>query len=144
MKFILSLHPFVQFVGILLAYYAGYLGTQRIRSLHFGQSVVFQRQRHAIAGGVALLGLLVGFFGGLVSSLFLHEHEGLGLHKLVAFIILPLLAVGLSTGYHLYRHPKKRKVLPMIHGVNNLILLILLLFQIYSGWFLYRHNILGD
>jgi hypothetical protein len=144
MKFILSLHPLVQLVAIFLAYYAGYLGIQRVRSLHLGQSVAFQRQRHAIAGGVAHLVLLVGFFGGLLSSLFLHEHEGLSLHKLVAFIILPLLAVGLSTGYHLYRHPKKRNVLPIIHGVNNLILLVLLLFQIYSGWFLYQHNILGD
>lgn len=144
MKLILSLHPFGQLFGILIAYYAGYLGIQRVRSLHFGQSAVFQRQRHAIVGGIALLLLLAGFFGGLLSSLFLHEHEGLGLHKPVAFVILPLLAVGLSTGYHLYKHPKKRKVLPAIHGVNNLILLVLLLFQIYSGWFLFQHNILGD
>lgn len=144
MKFILSLHPFVQLIGILLAYYAGYLGIQRARSLHFGQSAVFRRQRHVTAGAVALLVLLGGFCGGLIiASLFLHEHEGPGLHKIIALIILPLLVIGISTGYYLYKYPRQRRILPAIHGVNNLTLLILLLFQMYSGWHMYQHNVLG-
>jgi len=64
MRFILSIHPFVQFCSILLAFYAGYLGFQRTRSLHFGPRTSFKRDRHAACGTIALSALLCGWVGG--------------------------------------------------------------------------------
>ncbi|MDW7773340.1 MAG: hypothetical protein SCH71_10660 [Desulfobulbaceae bacterium] len=146
MKFILSLHPGMQLIAILLAYYAGYLGLQRARSLHFGRQVVFPRKRHALTGAIALLVLLGGFFGGFITaSLFLqgHAHDGTDLHKSVALIILPLLVLGLATGYYIYKHPGKQRIFSIIHGLNNLSILILALLQIYSGWHKYQAHVLG-
>jgi len=46
----------------------------------------------------------------------------------------PLIVVGFSTGYYLYRFKKKRILLPLIHGLNNTILFLLAIYQVYSGW----------
>lgn len=145
MKYILSLHPLIQLVGIVLAYYAGYHGLQRARSLHFDQQVTFHRQKHVIAGAAALIVLLGGLFGGFViTDLAFPEHKGIGPHGIVALVLLPLLAIGIGSGYFLYKSPKKQKILAAIHGVNNLVILLLILFQIYSGWFIFRKVILRE
>ena len=145
MGLILSIHPLLQLCAILLAYYAGYLGLQRVRSLHFGQLVRFQRERHVLAGAVSLLALLGGFAGGLIiAARFLHVEHGHGeLHKEVAFILLPFLAIGIFTGFILYFFPGKRKILPAVHGINNLIILVLVLVQIYTGLHLFQVHVLA-
>ena len=146
MAFILSIHPVLQLSAILLAYYAGYLGLQRLRSLHFGQLVRFQRERHVLAGAVSLLALLGGFAGGLIiAARFLHVEHGHGheLHEEVAFILLPFLAIGIFTGFSLYLFPGRRKILSAVHGINNLIILVLVLVQIYTGLRLFQVHVLA-
>jgi hypothetical protein len=144
MKLVLSLHPVIQLTAILLAYYAGFLGAQRARSLHLGQRVPFQRQRHVLVGAAALVTLLGGFFGGLIiMALFMPAGVEAELHETVALIIFPLLLIGMATGYYLYRHPERRTVFSAIHGLNNLVILLLVLIQVYSGWHLYRTQVLG-
>jgi len=146
MALILSIHPVLQLSAILLAYYAGYLGLQRLRSLHFGQLVPFQRERHVLAGAISLLTLLGGFAGGLIMvARFLYVEHGHGhaLHKEVAFILLPFLAIGIFTGFILYLSPGKRKILPAVHGINNLIILVLVLVQIYTGLHLFQVHVLA-
>lgn len=145
MKIILSLHPIIQATAILLAYYAAYLGVQRTRSLHFGQQVLFQRKQHAIIGAIALLTLLGGLFGGfIIADIAFPQKHGIGPHGMVALVMLPLLIIGIGTGYYLYVRPAKNKVLSVVHGVNNLLILLLLGFQVYSGWIIFGKVVLGD
>lgn len=144
MKILLLLHPIIQLSAILLAYYAGYLGLQRTRSLHFGHRVLFQRKRHAATGAVALVVLMCGYFGGLIlASAMPPGHEGGEIHEIVGTILLPLFVIGGTTGYYLYSIPKKNKTLAIIHGLNNLVILILLLVQIFSGWHILKEHVLG-
>lgn len=143
-KLILSFHPFFQALAILLVFYAAFLGLQRARSLHFGQqNVTFRRKRHALIGAIALFMLLGGLAGGKIIAgivwqglIEIHRHENL------ALTILPFLLIGIITGLYLYFKPGKRTVLPAVHAVNNVILLILLLVQAYSGYHVYMHYVL--
>lgn len=145
MKFILSIHPVFQLTAILLGCYAGYLGIQRTRSLHFGQAVRFQRNRHVLVGAVSLLTMLGGLVGGyIMASRFLqqHDHEVMGLHENMALILLPLMVIGIVSGFFLYLKPAKRTVLPAVHALNNFILLILTVAQIYTGLNIYLTHVL--
>lgn len=139
---ILSIHPVVQFTAILLAYYAAYLGLQRTQSLHFGKTTEFNRERHVIVGGIALLTMLGGIAAGFVIVARFMQHPDIGLHEITAKTILPLLLFGLSSGFYLYLKPKKRKIMPAIHALNNLFILILVLMQIFSGWQVYLKLVL--
>lgn len=143
-KLILSLHPFLQGLGILLAFYGAFLGLQRVRSLHFGQKgVVFRRKRHALIGGISLFMLLGGLAGGkIIASLIWQGLVVIERHENLALIILPFLLIGIGTGLYLYFKPGPRKVLPAIHGLNNAVLLILLLVQAYSGIHVYLRYVL--
>ena len=66
-----------------------------------------------------------------------------GYHAKVGLAMLPFLAFGLITGLYLDRVKKKRKVLPFLHGLNNLTLLVLALVQAWLGMGLYKHFVLG-
>jgi hypothetical protein len=143
-KVILSLHPFFQVLAIIIAFYGAFLGFQRTRNLHFGQQdVVFRRKRHALVGFIALSILLGGMAGGkIIAHIIWQEMVVINLHKGVALAILPFLLFGMVTGLYLYFSPAKRKVLPAFHAVNNAILLILLLYQAYSGMHVYLKYVL--
>jgi hypothetical protein len=71
-----------------------------------------------------------------------HEHAAMSLHENIALILLPLMVVGTVSGFYLYLRPAKRSVLPAVHGVNNFILLLLVLMQIYTGWQVYLTHVL--
>jgi hypothetical protein len=57
-----------------------------------------------------------------------------GIHGKVGVAMLPFMQVGIVSGWIMHRRKQRRKVLPLIHGVNNLVLILLALVQIYSGW----------
>jgi hypothetical protein len=148
MKFILTIHPVVQLTAILLGYYAAYLGIQRLQGLHFGRQVKFQRDRHVWIGAISLLTMLGGFAGGwIIASYFLHDHEAqaahevMVLHATIALILLPCMVFGIVTGLYLFLKPLKRTVLPAVHAINNFILLVLALAQIYTGGHIYLTHV---
>lgn len=148
MKFILTIHPVVQLTAILLGYYAAYLGIQRMQGLHFGRQVKFQRDRHVWIGAISLLTMLGGFAGGwIIASRFLHDHEAqvahaaMGLHATIALVLLPCMVFGIVTGLYLYLKPLRRTVLPAVHAINNFILLVLALAQIYTGGHIYLTHV---
>ena len=143
-KLILTLHPFFQGLSIVLAFYAAAIGLQRTRSLHFGrQEATFYRKRHALIGGIALFMLLGGLAGGKIIAYYVWQGlVVIHLHKTMAVIILPFLLIGIGTGLYLYFKPGKRKLLPAVHGINNAILLILLLIQAYAGIIVYLKHVL--
>jgi hypothetical protein len=128
----------------MLVFYAAFLGVQRSRSLHFGQQgVTFRRKRHALFGAIALFMLMGGLAGGkIIAALVWQGLVVIHLHNSLALAILPFLLIGITTGLYLYFSPGRRKVLPVIHGLNNLVLLILLLVQAYSGIRVYLRYVL--
>ena len=142
-KLLLSIHPFFQILAILLAFYAAFLGLQRARSLHFGQQgIAFHRKRHGLVGGFALIMLLGGMAGGkIIAHLVWQGLVVIHFHQTMALVILPFLLLGIGTGLYLYFKPGARRVLPVIHAVNNIVLLLLLLYQAYSGIHVYLHYV---
>ncbi len=141
----LAIHPIIQFSMILLALYVFYLGLQRFRSLHLSQVVPFQRKQHAILGIIVLVTWLLGLLGGM-SMVYLHWHKFLmtGIHGKVALVMIPFILFGLSTGLYMDHIKKKPKLLPPLHGLNNVIILILALNQVVTGLKAYNSLVLGN
>ena len=77
---LLSIHPIAQLTAIAVGVYAAYLGIQRTKSLHFGKSTRFLRQRHALAGSIALISMLGGIAAGLIIVSRFMENPNIGLH----------------------------------------------------------------
>jgi len=59
-------------------------------------------------------------------------------------VMLPLILFGLFSGLYLNYKKGKRMLLPILHGINNLVVLILSLYQVSSGWWVYNAYILGN
>ena len=132
----------MQLSVILLAFYAAYLGFQRTQNLHFGKATRFLRKRHAIAGSVGLISMLGGSAAGFfMVNRYLLDPD-MGLHEAVAMVLLPLLIFGIISGFFMYLKPKQRKTLPAIHGINNLVILVLALAQIVTGIMAYTRYVL--
>ena len=129
MTLILSLHPVGQIIAILFACYAAYLGLQRTKSLHFGKTTGFYRERHVITGSIALFSMLGGIAAGSIMVNRYLLSPDMGLHVAVAMIILVLGLFGIISGFVLYLKPKQRRILPAVHGINNLVILLLALVQ---------------
>lgn len=54
-------------------------------------------------------------------------------HAELAWPIIGLAILGLITGYIMNRYKKKRKILPLIHGTINVLLIILVAVECYTG-----------
>ncbi len=64
------------------------------------------------------------------------------IHPLMQLMATVLVLVVLQQG--LQHRKKRRKVLPLIHGVNNLVLVLLALFQVYNGWHVINAFVWGN
>lgn len=142
MTLILSLHPVGQIIAILFACYAAYLGLQRTKSLHFGKTTGFYRERHVITGAIALFSMLGGIAAGSIMVNRYLLSPDMGLHVAVAMIILVLGLFGIISGFVLYLKPKQRRILPAVHGINNLVILLLALVQVVTGIMAYMRYVL--
>ncbi|MBW2641749.1 MAG: DUF4079 family protein [Deltaproteobacteria bacterium] len=141
----LVIHPIIQLSATLMALYVFYLGFQRFRSLHFKQKVKFNWKRHVFLGKIAMVSWLAGMAGGIcVAYLYWHRFLITGTHGKLAIVMLPLILFGLFSGLYMNRVKKKRKLLPFVHGFVNLIVLILSLYQISTGWWVYNVYVLGN
>ncbi len=140
----LSVHPVIQGSAILLALYVFFLGVQRFRFLHLSQKTVFRWKRHVLLGEIALGAWLVGIVGGMTMVYFYwYGFLMTGTHGKVALVMVPFIIFGFASGQYMNHNKKKRKVLPLIHGLSNLVLLILALTQVVTGWWVYRVFVLG-
>ena len=120
----LLIHPIVQAGATILAIYVFYLGVHRFASLHLGRQTAFKWSRHVLLGKIAIVAWLAGLGGGLyMVRSYWHANFITGYHAKVGLAMLPFLAFGLITGLYLDWVKKKRKVLPFLHGLNNLTLL---------------------
>jgi hypothetical protein len=139
---LLSFHPLLQLITIILCLYALYLGCSRIQSLHFGRKNGFKRDRHAIVGTLALGSLMLGMAGGaIIVARYLAKPVLESLHGKGAMVLLPFILFGLFSGFYMYLNPEKRKIFPIIHMVNNIIVLLLLCFQLATGISFYLRTV---
>lgn len=142
--YLLSIHPAAQSAAILLALYALLLGIQRFRSRHLGHPSPFQWKRHVILGTLCLGTML----GGIGAGLFMvhrtwHRILITGLHGKTALLLIPFLIFGLVSGIILNNAKSRQKILPLLHAGNNLLVVIILFFQAYTGYWVFRNYILG-
>jgi len=56
-----------------------------------------------------------------------------GIHGKVALVMVPFIIFGLASGLYMNHKKKNRKLLIFIHGLNNFVLLIMVLSQVISG-----------
>ncbi|WP_018124241.1 DUF4079 family protein [Desulfovibrio oxyclinae] len=139
----LYFHPVFQAVATLLALYALTLGFRRFQFNHLKKRVAFNWKRHVFVGRLALGMWMLGMVGGLMMARIYWSTTLLtGLHWQVAFWMLPLILFGFATGEVMNRLKEPRKILPLLHGLNNLILICLALFQFYTGWHVLKDFVL--
>ena len=142
----LLIHPILQAGTLLLALYVFYLGLSRFMSLHLGRKAAFKWRGHVLLGEIVILAWLVGGPAGglyMVKS-YWRAYLITGGHASLGLAMLPFLAFGLASGLYLNRVKKKRKLLPFLHGLNNLTLIALALVQAWSGVGVYRSFVLGN
>ncbi|MBU4185496.1 MAG: DUF4079 domain-containing protein [Proteobacteria bacterium] len=141
----LSIHPIIQFSATLLAFYVFYLGVQRFRSLHLKHKVRFNWKRHVALGMVVLITWPVGLLTGIILvRTYWHGFLITETHGKVALAMAPLILFGLFSGLYMDRVKKRRTLLPLIHGINNLVVLALALAQVVIGWGVYNTFVLGN
>jgi hypothetical protein len=141
---VLAIHPIIQFSALLLALYVFFLGLQRFRFLHLHHKTVFQWRQHVALGEIALGVLLAGMVEG-IAIVYISWH-GLfitGIHGKVALVMAPFIIFGLISGLYMNHKKRKRRILPFLHGLNNLVILIMALSQIITGFRVYRTFVLG-
>lgn len=140
----LYLHPLGQITATLLCLYALWLGWARVRTLHLGRKTRFQRQRHLLVGSLGLGLMTLGLLGGLIMArLYFGGWLLTGEHGQVGLVMLPFLLFGLASGWVLYSRPGPRRLLPLLHGVNNILVLALALYQVWEGSEVIAHFVRG-
>jgi len=129
-----ALHPALQLGSILIALFAFSLGLKRFLALHLGKTARFDWKRHVMAGKMAISLLILGY--GLGIAIIWYKFKTVALfstHFEIATGMLPLLLFGLLSGIHMDRKKRKRKVLNLVHGLNNTIVLLLCIGQLLVG-----------
>ena len=140
----LVIHPIIQLSAIVLTLYVFYLGVQRFRSVHLHQKTLFRWKRHVLLGKIAMSALLGGMMGGMTMAyLYFHGFLITGIHGKTALVMALFIIFGGASGLYMNHNKKKRTALPMIHGLNNFILLIFALTQVITGWRVYMQFVLG-
>lgn len=128
-------HPILQLLTTLLALYVAFLGLNRFAAQHLKVKRTFLWKRHVALGKVAVLFWFAGFVGGLaVARMTWSVNFITGSHYQVALIMLPLMIFGYLSGVIMDASKQPRSTLPLLHAVNNMALLGMALYQVWSGW----------
>ncbi|CAG34928.1 DUF4079 family protein [Desulfotalea psychrophila] len=137
-------HPILQSLAILTALYALSLGIPRFLLMHLEKKIHFNWQLHVRVGAIALVLLFLGMLGGLyVVRVSWGDVLITGAHAFVALSLLPLILFGLGSGAYMDSSKRRRRVLPLLHGICNTLIVLLALSQIYTGVYIYRSYVLG-
>jgi len=130
----LWIHPFWQTAAILLGVYVFYLGWARFASVTLGRRAPFLWKRHVALGKAALYAWIYGAcVGGAAAWVQWRAFGVTGSHFRLGIAIVALALFGYWSGAHMDTHKKRRNLLPLIHGANNLLLLLLSLLSALTG-----------
>ena len=146
----LLIHPLMQLMATVLVLVVLQQGLQRFRFQrfrfqHLKQKAAFKWKQHVSLGTCVIVLWFVGFVGGLVVVRnYWYAVFITGLHGKVGVAMLPFMVVGIVSGWIMHYRKKRRKVLPLIHAVNNLVLVLLALFQTYNGWHVLNAFVWGN
>jgi hypothetical protein len=131
---LLWIHPIAQALTALLALYVLRLGLSRFASRHLGKGTVFQWNRHVMLGKVVVAVWALGAIGGMsVTYLTYGKLFTQSLHFRIGIVILPVLLITWLTGTRLNHRRNQSNILPVVHLVNNILLLVLAGSQVVTG-----------
>lgn len=131
----LWIHPLMQAAATLLGIYVLHLGLQRARSNHLGQKVPFAWKNHVRWGRWAIGLWMLGTLGGIVvARLEWGVFLATGSHAQVGLVFFALALFGYLSGHIMDKKKKRRAALPLVHGLVNLTLVALALWQTWTGW----------
>ena len=129
---LLWMHPLMQVCAAVLGVWAMWQGLKRVAML-LGKKTLFPWKQHVKLGTLALVLWILGALGFYVTLDLFGSTHITGLHAELAWPIIGLAILGLITGYIMNRYKKKRKILPLIHGTINVLLIILVAVECYTG-----------
>lgn len=127
------LHPLMQVIAVLIGLWAMWQGWKRV-AMQQGKKIIFPWRQHVRLGALALILWTLGALGFYVTLDLFGSTHITGLHADLAWYIILLSLFGLATGYVMDRYKKKRKWLPIVHGVANVVLLALVLMECWTGY----------
>lgn len=128
-------HPAIQALATLIGIYAAYLGMERFLFQHMHMRTQFLWKRHVTLGQIAIGLWLLGLCGGLmIARLKWQVNFVTGLHYQTAFAMVPFMLFGFGSGLYMDKRKARRTVLPLAHGICNLLLLSMAVYQIRTGW----------
>lgn len=126
---LLWLHPLIQDLCLILAFWVLFMGIKRFRVQHLGAKLLFPWKQHVFWGKVVHATWFFGMLLGLFMAWYAWGDINLtGLHFL-GVAMLPVMAVGFTTGLMLQKPKGKRPTLALVHGISNLLLVCMALFQ---------------
>ncbi len=134
-SFLGYIHPVLMLLALALAISAAFSGFCRAQCLHLKKRLIFPWRRHVHFGLCAVVLWLLGTPGGLLGAKLIFSIAFFsGAHVIVGLIIWFLALFGLISGLILDRVKKRRRLLPALHGINNLLLIVLTVAQAVSGF----------
>lgn len=132
---LLWLHPVMQTLAALIGMWAMWQGWKRIQ-MQRGVKVIFPWKQHVRWGAVALVLWTLGALGFYVTHDLFGSTHITGLHAQLAWPIIGLSILGLITGYIMDKYKRKRVYLPIIHGIGNVLLIVLIVAELITGFLL--------
>jgi hypothetical protein len=128
-------HPIVVVAAFVLALTALHLGAVRFMAQHLGRKgKVFQWKRHVLLGTLAIAGWAGGLLLGLGGTWYSLDVVLItGQHHQVALAMVPLLLFGYWSGQVMDKTKKRRRLLPLAHGVCNGLLVLMAAAQAVTG-----------
>lgn len=130
----LWIHPLIQTICLILAFWVLFMGLQRFRAQHLGVKTAFPWKKHVFWGKVVHMVWLLGLGLGLFMAWYYWGSIDLtGGHFLVGVAMAPLIAIGLGTGLMLQKPKGRRPALAMVHGISNLLLVVMAVYQAISS-----------
>nr|WP_321257347.1 hypothetical protein [uncultured Pseudodesulfovibrio sp.] len=132
-------HPVFMTLAFVLSLWVAWQGINRIRISLFKHKVRFNWKGHVRYGIVVMSTWFFGMIaGGIMAKLIYGEAGMTGDHRTIAMIMLPMIVFGEGSGLYMKFKKASRKILPIFHGVNNLILVLLAFMQLFTGFYLVR------
>lgn len=130
----LWVHPFWQAAAIVLGWYVFHIGWARFAAVSLGRRTTFLWKRHVFLGKAVIYFWIYGAFVGGAAAWVKWRTFGLtGIHFWVGLLIVLMGLFGYWSGLRMDTHKKKRKILPLVHGANNLLLLLFSLLSVFTG-----------